>query len=531
MIEYLYTNEEGEFMKKKIHMKRVIALFILLLGNLLFFLTVWLLNKYDQICLDQLIFQLKTSSEGVHRDLANSAAVRVGLFGVVFTVLEAVLYEILAGRCSEKLHNSKLYIHYKKTKICYFFEKKALTLAFGALIVSTVLFVTQVDVLAYVETVSAESDFIEEHYVAPDSVNIQFPKEKRNLIYIYLESMENTFSDTSAGVPITDNYIPELTELAGSNVNFSHTEGVGGARSFSGTTWTAAAMVTQTSGVPVKMEVSADEDAYGAGADFLPGGISLGQILEEQGYQQTLLVGSDAAFHGREAYFTKHGNYKIVDINSLKEDGRLPEDYEVWWGFEDEKLFSFAKEELTCLASDDEPFNFTMLTVDTHFPDGYQCQLCEENYEEQYANVMACSSRQVYEFISWIKEQPFYENTTIVISGDHLTMDASFLKEVDEDYVRTIYNCIINAPVTPSKEKNRQFGTFDMFPTTLAAIGVEIEGDRLGLGTNLFSDKETLTEQYGFEALNEELQKNSEFYNVQLLEMTDEEEIEEETEE
>ena len=118
-------------------------------------------------------------------------------------------------------------------------------------------------------------------------------------------------------------------------------------------------------------------------------------------------------------------------------------------------------------------------------------------------------------------EQPFYENTTIVISGDHLTMDGEFLEELDEEYIRTVYNCIIHAPVEPLQVKNREFGTFDMLPTTLAAMGVEIEGNRLGLGTNLFSGEETLTEKYGFEALEKELQKTSEFYNKKFLCKTD----------
>ena len=58
-----------------------------------------------------------------------------------------------------------------------------------------------------------------------------------------------------------------------------------------------------------------------------------------------------------------------------------------------------------------------------------------------------------------------------------------------------------------------------MFPTTLAAMGVEIPGDRLGLGTNLFSAKLTLTETFGYEKLDEEIQKNSDFYNTKILEM------------
>lgn len=506
-------------MRNKIHKKQIAAIILLLAANLVLFLTIWLMNKYDQVYLDQVIFQMKSSSEGVHNELANSAVIRVGLFGILLTAVEVPLYGLLSGAFINRFQDNGRYIAYCGKKICYFFKKRALALALILLLISVSLFTSQLDVRAYVATTTAESDFIEEHYVDPDTAVLHFPENKRNLIYIFLESMENTYADTSAGTPIVADYIPQLTKLAKENVNFSHTSGIGGAQSFAGTTWTAAAMATQTSGVPVKVSVTVDGEAYGAETEFLPGITTLGDILEQEGYHQTLLVGSDAEFHGRQAYFTQHGNYEIVDIDSLKKEGRLAQDYEEWWGFEDQKLFAYAKEELTRLADMEKPFNFTMLTADTHFPDGYECPLCQDQYEEQYANVLSCSSKQVYEFVSWIQKQDFYENTTIIISGDHLTMDAEFLEDVDEDYVRTVYNCIINAPIEPVREKDRQFGTFDMLPTTLAAMGIKIDGDRLGLGVNLFSAEDTLTEQYGFKTLDQELQKNSEFYNVEFLEV------------
>ena len=52
---------------------------------------------------------------------------------------------------------------------------------------------------------------------------------------------------------------------------------------------------------------------------------------------------------------------------SATTEGRIPEDYNVWWRYEDEKLFDFAKEDLKKLAAGDKPINMTMLTVDTHF--------------------------------------------------------------------------------------------------------------------------------------------------------------------
>ena len=61
------------------------------------------------------------------------------------------------------------------------------------------------------------------------------------------------------------------------------------------------------------------------------------------------------------------------------------------------------------------------------------------------------------------------------------------------------------------------FTTLDMFPSTLAALGVKIDGERLGLGVNLFSDEQTLAEKYGYEYMFDELNKMSSFYNRELL--------------
>ena len=483
--------------------KEKAAALLLLLSNLLICLMLWMDHTYDRVRFDQILFLLKSSSTGVHGALSASAAFYVGVISVWVTALQAVLYFFLSGKCTSKLPRFQT------------LHKHALSVASAIFFITLAVFSIRMEIIPYLKADATDSTFIQTHYVKPDNSILRFPEQKRNLIYIILESMECTYADPAAGESITACYIPELKSLAENNVNFSHTSGFGGALSFPGTTWTAAAMVAQTSGVVIKVSLKAD--TYGAGDVFLPGVTSIGQFLDEMGYSQVLLLGSNAEFHGREIYFTEHGNYSILDTDALKASGRLPEDYNEWWGFEDEKLFSYAKEEVTRLAAAGEPFNFTMLTADTHFPDGCHCDLCEELYEEPYANVLACSSRQVNDFIEWIKEQPFYENTTIVISGDHLTMDAGFMDQVNPNYTRTIYNCFINSAAKPVKEKKRQFGTFDLYPTTLAALGVEIKGGRLALGTNLFSDKATLTEQFGYAYLVGELQKQSDFYDKELL--------------
>ncbi|NLZ34523.1 MAG: sulfatase-like hydrolase/transferase [Clostridiales bacterium] len=185
-----------------------------------------------------------------------------------------------------------------------------------------------------------------------------------------------------------------------------------------------------------------------------------------------------------------------------------------------QKLNEWAKVEIVKLAEKDEPFNFSLLTVNTHFPDGWLEAEAEDKYPTQYENVHAHSSKQVYEFISWIKEQDFYDNTTIVLVGDHNSMQEAEHFEsriVPEKYERVTYNAFINSVIEPVKEKNRSFSNYDIFPSILASMGVEIEGDKLGLGTNLFSEEQTLLERYGIDYVDAELRKNSDFYNYKLL--------------
>lgn len=368
------------------------------------------------------------------------------------------------------------------------------------------------DVGGYLVDVNTESDYIERNYADPGTAALTFPERKRNLIYIWLESVEATYTDAGHGGAFDRDVIPELTRLAEEHVSFTGPEGgVNGGRSMAGSTWTAGALFAQTSGLPLKIPIA--DSGMDSQKTFFPGVTNLGDLLAEQGYRQALLIGSDASFGGRRLYFTQHGNYAIWDYNYSRETGQIPEDYHVWWGYEDEKLFRFAREHLEELAASGQPFNLSLLTVDTHFSDGYVCRLCSDEFgADQYSNVMACSSRQTADFVAWVQAQPFYENTTIVLCGDHVTMDADYCERVSGSYPRRVYTTIINpAAGVEEPARYREYATFDLFPTTLAALGVEIPGERLGLGTNLFSRRETLLERDGFEKMDAELKRQSAF--------------------
>ena len=448
----------------------------------------WVLSTWKDLTMEQLMFQIREPVEGTATSMIASAVAWI-LVPVAVGILVFILLRHFTG---------------KKMQLTY------VLLMVGGLVVATCVAAMRLNPVGYVVAQATDSDFIGKYYASPEDTKISFPENKRNLIYIFLESMEITYADKNNGGIFDQNTIPELTILAQENEDFSGAQTtLNGGISLSGSTWTIGAMFAQTSGLPLKSNVYNDMDTQDS---FFSGVITLGDILEEEGYNQELMVGSDASFGGRALYFKGHGDYDIWDYNTAVEEEKISSDYYVHWGYEDQKLFSYAKEELERLSSEDKPFNFTMLTVDTHFPLGYVCDLCSDEFgDDQYANVMACSSRQVAAFVEWIKEQDFYDNTTIVITGDHPTMNGDFTSAADKDYVRKTYTAIINSPIEKECEETRLFSTMDLFPTTLAAIGAKIEGNALGLGVNLYSDRQTLLEEYGLEEVKSELNKHSAF--------------------
>ncbi len=335
--------------------------------------------------------------------------------------------------------------------------------------------------------------------------------------------MEISFSSPACGGAFTEQLIPELTMLQLNNINFSdNKEMLNGAYCPTGTTWSIASLVAQTSGVPLLMPIG--QNKLGKHSTFLPGAYTLGEVLEREGYNQYFMLGSSAEFSGIGDYLSQHGNYSVYDHILAQEIGDIPKDYDVFWGMEDAKLYDFAKRELTELASKDGPFSFSLFTIDTHFPNGYICNKCSKKHgSDQYDNVIDCADRMLKEFLDWLKQQPYYENTTIVICGDHPTMNHDYAqKHIEsvygkEHYERKVYTTILNSAIEYELDTTREYAVFDMYPTMLAAMGVTIEGNKMGLGVNLFSEEKTLVERYGLEYINEEFQKVSEFYKNTIL--------------
>ncbi|MBO4905188.1 MAG: hypothetical protein J5367_08195, partial [Lachnospiraceae bacterium] len=86
----------------------------------------------------------------------------------------------------------------------------------------------RLEISSFIRDYNSGTEIYDEYYVKPDVEAITCDRPK-NLIYIYMESMETTYASKEVGGEQPEiNYIPNLTALADENVSFSDEDGLGG---------------------------------------------------------------------------------------------------------------------------------------------------------------------------------------------------------------------------------------------------------------------------------------------------------------
>ena len=411
-------------------------------------------------------------------------------------------------------HSRRKYI-LNQQNIYSFFAVAAL-LSYLLLIITIAAIPHQIPLRQYHKTIyeithpipAEHSDFYARYYSDPRNIQLTYPSIDRNLILIFLESIENSFTGKGNGGQFDKDLMPELTQLCHENVNFSPNDKIGGGITVSGTYGTMAGIFSKTTGLPLTSQTIQAKYNHRVMANA----ITLFDILQNRGYEQRFLCGSDKAFASRGDYLETHG-VEVRDLGYYKKMKILPKGYHVNWGFEDRKLFEYAKNEADELSDSGKPFMLSLLTVDTHPPTGYTCPLCPNDHnkygDNRFYDVVHCTSAQTAHFVEWVQKQDWYENTLIVIVGDHPFMNTDLIPNPNMTS-RYWLDIFINSAATASTNKNRMFSSFDIFPTILAGLGISIEGNKLGFGTNLFSEEKTLLETINdWEYINSELTRKT----------------------
>ncbi|ADH91779.1 LTA synthase family protein [Arcanobacterium haemolyticum] len=477
------------------------------LTGLLFFIPKWFNETLGDIPADHFVFLLTqgNGSSTVQQDLE-----------VLNKMVVPVIFLTLLGALIGFIRSDVVFFSRKDDDEVFRFRylRGTSMLVMVALMVGAVPYAfAKVPLAGVLRQSYVHSDYIEGNFVFANDKNVRLPEKKRNLIHIYMESIENSYYSSDLGGYSRDNLMPELAALSDTGVSFSDNTKHGGPQQTYASGHSVAAMVNMWAGTPMLSSGAGD----GSQMSF-PDFPTIGDILHKHGYATTYMVGSDSSWGGTGEYYRRHGKFKVEDTPYFKKQGYIPDDYHVWWGVEDDKLYEYAKKSLTQLGEGKDPFYFILENADTHFPRGYVSKnMTDAPFAQQYANVIHYSQREVVKLVEWIKAQSWSDNTTIVITGDHLSMDGEFFEGWDPAYNRTIVNMILN-PVpgldTSDKiTKNRQYAPFDFFPTILSSIGAQVNGGQLGLGTDLFSGKPTLLERRGKDLIDQEFSKKSTFYD------------------
>ena len=352
-------------------------------------------------------------------------------------------------------------------------------------------------------------DFYIKEYVHPDSVHIEF-NEKKNLILIFLESMEYNFQDSTNGGNLSENLIPEITEFLKSEQSF-----IPGGIQIAGMGWTMADAVAKTCAIPLMFPPSIS-NTWAQLDSFLPGVTCLTDVLAANGYDIVVSQGSNMKFASMEGFLKTHNVSNYYDLLKYSKDGRVRKDSLAQWGVKDMMLYELVKEHIKKLSDNEGPWMMWFFTIDTHTP-GYLDPRCFADSVDDKKNDMQlsirCASQQIDAFIKWAKTQEWFNSTVIAVMGDHASMAApesvGFKKANITHYWLDFF---INSK-RAAENYSRKFTSLDMFPTILEAMGAEIPNGTLGLGRSLYSSAPTLLEKYGRDSLNRALNTRSVEYD------------------
>lgn len=340
-------------------------------------------------------------------------------------------------------------------------------------------------------------DYFASHYVPPETVVLHVSKPK-NLVILYIESLEASYNRKDL---LGANLVAPLDAIKGQH--FAHF------RQTPGTGWTIAGLVATQCGLPLKRVTLYDENTQGeAVRSFLPNATCLGDILTRHGYHNVFMGGASPTFAGKGKFLHSHGYQEVYGKEDWIEGGAPPEQLN-GWGLYDGRLLGKAKLKLQALEAGGQPFNLTILTVNTHEPEGHLSQRCKDRGYSGFAGVVGCTSVQVAEFVQFMEQRGYLDNTNVVILGDHLARKNPFTKRLDSVQERTIYNLLVSHDAPP--KVTEEIVHFDLLPTMLALSGFEIEGGRLGLGYNAY-DAHTRPPSHRFADMQETLMNRSDAY-------------------
>lgn len=247
------------------------------------------------------------------------------------------------------------------------------------------------------------------HLLTKSKADIQasLPAVPENLILIFLESMNFQFvnnPDFPGLTPFLNRYSNRFTLLQ----NHISTENV-----------TLPAIISNLCGIVPNFSMGNDTFINN---DSMYRNIACStDILHTAGYYQVYMGGAKSSFAGKGDFLKQHSYDEVIGWEYWQTLDRYKnDDSHSWWGLYDSDLFEEAISKIESL-NNQYPFNLTLLTLNTHIPgfSSTKCQGYQKETKNEMLDAIHCSDEAVGNFLDWLDQNGFFENTTIVITGDH----------------------------------------------------------------------------------------------------------------
>lgn len=352
---------------------------------------------------------------------------------------------------------------------------------------------------AYTIFSNKEIEYVDPDQISQEKINtvkqiqppadslLQATAEGKNLIILQMESMQNFLVDLSIeGQEIT----PNLNKLVKENSYFKHFyQQVG-----QGNTSDAEFVVNTSLYIPPR---GAATQMY-AGKE-LP---SLPKLLKTQGYDT-------ATFHTNVVEFWNRGElYKAIGFDRYYDAEFFGEEDSVFFGASDEMLYKKTIDELDRMNQNDNPFYAQVISMTAHhpytIPDDKRLITLPERFNNtlvgDYIVSQNYADHALGEFIEDLKARGIWDNSLIVLYGDHLGLPIYSLNRHEKDLMAEIYSReytytdMINIPlviVNPDKnvqpaEYDQLGGQVDLLPTVANLLGISMN-DQVHFGQDLFN--------------------------------------------
>ena len=143
-----------------------------------------------------------------------------------------------------------------------------------------------------------DQDYLKQSYHQPQKVKFSSVRPK-NLLLIYVESIEASYQDTSV---FHRNLVHSLQELPGA-ISFEKFS------QMRGSDWSLGGLIASHCGIPVKLigRTILDKNIFGRFfPKFLPGAICLSDVLAQQHYHNVYMNGASQKFAGFDHFLKTH---------------------------------------------------------------------------------------------------------------------------------------------------------------------------------------------------------------------------------